>query len=159
MNATTLMIVNGGIHTVNERNRTMQTFLPYNDFKKSAECLDNKRLGKQRVEALQILKAIYIEDYGWKNHPAVKMWKEYPHALMLYMNACIREWKDRGFKNTMQLADEDSFTLLPDWLGNSKLHNSHKSNLLRKDGKYYAQYKWAVNSDLPYYWCGFGKGE
>ena len=137
----------------------MQTFLPYNDFKKSAECLDNKRLGKQRVEALQILKAIYIEDYGWKNQPAVKMWKEYPHALMLYMNACIREWKDRGFKNTMQLADEDSFTLLPDWLGNSKLHNSHKSNLLRKDGKYYAQYKWAVNSNLPYYWCGFGKGE
>ena len=137
----------------------MQTFLPYNDFKKSAECLDNKRLGKQRGEALQILKAIYIEDYGWKNQPAVKMWKEYPHALMLYMNACIREWEDRVFKNTMQLADEDSFTLLPDWLGNSKLHNSHKSNLLRKDGKYYAQYKWTVNSNLPYYWCGFGKGE
>lgn len=32
----------------------MQTFLPYPDFKKSASCLDNKRLGKQRVEAWQI---------------------------------------------------------------------------------------------------------
>ncbi len=26
----------------------MQTFLPYPDFTKSAQCLDNKRLGKQR---------------------------------------------------------------------------------------------------------------
>ena len=32
----------------------MQTFLPYADFKRSAESLDNKRLGKQRVEAMQI---------------------------------------------------------------------------------------------------------
>ena len=52
----------------------MQTFLPYKSFVKSAQCLDNKRLGKQRVEAMQILKSIYIEDYGWKNHPATKMW-------------------------------------------------------------------------------------
>ena len=137
----------------------MQTFLPYADFKKSAQCLDNKRLGKQRVEAMQILKAIYIDDYGWKNHPATKMWKEHPQALQLYMNACICEWIDRGFKNTMVLAKEDNSVLLPVWLGNTKLHNSHKSNLLRKDGKFYAQYKWSVNNDLPYYWCGFGKGE
>ena len=32
----------------------MQTFLPYQNFIKSAKCLDYKRLGKQRVEALQI---------------------------------------------------------------------------------------------------------
>jgi hypothetical protein len=32
----------------------MNTFLPYEDFKKTAECLDNKRLGKQRVEAWTI---------------------------------------------------------------------------------------------------------
>lgn len=36
----------------------MQTFLPYPNIIQSAQCLDNKRLGKQRVEALQILKAI-----------------------------------------------------------------------------------------------------
>lgn len=36
----------------------MQTFLPFPDFKQSAQCLDNKRLGKQRVECLQILKAL-----------------------------------------------------------------------------------------------------
>ena len=36
----------------------MQTFLPYKSFVKSLNCLDNKRLGKQRVEAMQILNAI-----------------------------------------------------------------------------------------------------
>ncbi len=36
----------------------MQTFLPYPDFKESFRALDSKRLGKQRVEAFQILNAI-----------------------------------------------------------------------------------------------------
>jgi hypothetical protein len=36
----------------------MQTFLPYNDFVKSARVLDYKRLGKQRVEGMQIINAI-----------------------------------------------------------------------------------------------------
>ena len=36
----------------------MQTFLPYPSFELSARVLDDKRLGKQRVECLQILKAL-----------------------------------------------------------------------------------------------------
>ena len=36
----------------------MQTFLPYKSFKKSAETLDYQRLGKQRVEAMQIINVI-----------------------------------------------------------------------------------------------------
>lgn len=36
----------------------MQTFLPYPNFAASARVLDNRRLGKQRVECVQILKAI-----------------------------------------------------------------------------------------------------
>ncbi|MDQ1681515.1 MAG: hypothetical protein QOH99_56, partial [Frankiaceae bacterium] len=35
----------------------MQTFLPYADFGASARVLDDRRLGKQRVETLQILRA------------------------------------------------------------------------------------------------------
>lgn len=34
----------------------MQTFLPYYDFAKSAACLDRSRLGKQRLETLQLLR-------------------------------------------------------------------------------------------------------
>ena len=44
----------------------MQTFLPFQDFAASAKVLDMKRLGKQRVETLQVLKAITTTDYGWK---------------------------------------------------------------------------------------------
>ena len=57
----------------------MQTFLPYTDFIKSAKCLDYKRLGKQRVEAKQILNILLGETTkaGWTNHPAVLMWSGY----------------------------------------------------------------------------------
>ena len=39
----------------------MQTFLPYADFSKSAGVLDRMRLGKQRVETLQILQKLVGE--------------------------------------------------------------------------------------------------
>ena len=41
----------------------MQTFLPHADFYKSAHCLDDRRLGKQRVEGYQILKSLSIGPY------------------------------------------------------------------------------------------------
>ena len=53
----------------------MQTFLPYPDFLDSAQCLDYRRLGKQRVEAMQIHNIVSGKRStgGWINHPAVKM--------------------------------------------------------------------------------------
>lgn len=36
----------------------MQTFVPFPDFARSAAVLDDKRLGKQRVEVLQIVRAL-----------------------------------------------------------------------------------------------------
>jgi hypothetical protein len=36
----------------------MQTFLPYPNFKKSLQILDYRRLGKQRVEAYQIIRIL-----------------------------------------------------------------------------------------------------
>lgn len=44
----------------------MQTFLPYPSIIKSLRCLDNKRLGKQRVETLQILRALRGITRGWQ---------------------------------------------------------------------------------------------
>jgi hypothetical protein len=49
----------------------VQTFLPYADFRRSAEVLDPKRLGKQRVECLQVLRGLTVPTYGWRHHPAV----------------------------------------------------------------------------------------
>ena len=79
----------------------MQTFLPYSDFRKSLESLDNKRLGKQRVEAYQIISAITGRTRkdgkpykGWLNHPCSVMWKDYVNALKQYYNDCIDVWVD-----------------------------------------------------------------
>jgi hypothetical protein len=45
----------------------MQTFLPYPDFRKSAEVLDRQRLGKQRVEGLQLINSLagITNGKGW----------------------------------------------------------------------------------------------
>lgn len=129
----------------------MQTFLPYADFEESARCLDYRRLGKQRVEAMQILKCLRGEKDGWKNHPAVKMWKGYEKALAKYMNVCIDEWVRRGYNNNMIKESVDDY-ILPEWFGNDLFHDSHKSNLLRKNQEFYSQYNWNVSNDLPYQW-------
>jgi hypothetical protein len=136
----------------------MQTFLPYKDFRESAHALDNKRLGKQRVETLQVLKALTIEKYGWKSHPAVKMWKNYEYRLADYGLAICQEWIDRGYKDTCYdkiKAIRDLLPLQPTqpwWLGDEALHASHRSNLLRKDPEFYNQWSWSESPDLPYVW-------
>ena len=130
----------------------MQTFLPYEDFQKSAQVLDYRRLGKQRVEGMQIIKAIENpKPQGWKKHPIVKMWTPYVPALKQYTNIIITEWIGRGYNNNMEFYDIDNVEY-PDWLGDERFHSSHRANLLRKDFDYYSQYKWRENSESPYVW-------
>jgi hypothetical protein len=131
----------------------MQTFLPYPDFQKSASVLDWRRLGKQRVEAFQILKTLETGRKGWANHPAVQMWYGYNQALGLYMNTMILEWIKRGYKNTMWFA-EVSRPRMPPWIGSEQFHSSHRSNLLRKDFSYYSQFNWPEPANLAYVWPG-----
>ena len=83
----------------------MQTFLPVADFADSARLLDSPRLGKQRVETLQILRAIELPDYGWANHPAVLMWRGRTPALVAYGLAMVRVWQERGFADTTETPD------------------------------------------------------
>lgn len=131
----------------------MQTFLPNHSPLESLRVLDNKRLGKQRVEAYQILRALRGETRGWVNHPATKMWRGHEEALTYYMNEAISEWRRRGFRNTMERAhvNWNAFSW-PGWIGDARLHASHRSNLLRKDPDFYGQYGWPEGPDLPYYW-------
>ena len=62
----------------------MQTFLPYAGFDRTARALDPRRLGKQRVEALQVLRGQLVPNYGWRHHPAVKIWLGHQKALAAY---------------------------------------------------------------------------
>ena len=136
----------------------MQTFLPYEDFEESALALDWRRLGKQRLECDQILKALGGSK-GWRNHPAVLMWKGYEAALRRYRNVVIREWVSRGFRNTMPLMRSGGRIRMPFWLGDQSFHAAHRSNLLRKDSVFYQQYDWKEDPDLPYVWPVREKGK
>jgi hypothetical protein len=134
----------------------MQTFLPYPDFAESAKVLDYRRLGKQRVEVLQLLKALQAGG-GWSNHPAAKMWNGYENALVSYGLFICKEWIGRDYNDTcfdkiLSYCDEDANTTLPPWLGNEDFHAAHRSNLLRKDPIHYGQFGWTEPNDLPYIW-------
>lgn len=135
----------------------MQTFLPYEDFRESLGCLDYRRLGKQRVETLQILNTLFGKSSGWRNHPAVKMWKGYEQALVKYGVLCCCIWMGKGYKDTtrekiLEYRDDSTIIVLPKWLGNKDFHASHRSNLLRKKPEFYKQYGWSESLDLPYVW-------
>ena len=137
----------------------MQTFLPYKDFKKSAEALDYKRLGKQRVEAMQIINAITGVPRkdgkvykGWTNHPCSVMWKNHVDGLKHYCNIMIEEWIKRGYNNTMKIYEVPKDFEVPTWIGNKDFHASHRSNLLRKEFDYYKQHGWDEDPEDPYMW-------
>lgn len=142
----------------------MQTFVPYADFAKSAQVLDLRRLGKQVIECQQIFKAITDPSYGWQNHPAIKMWRGHEVALFHYADAMADEWEDRRGKqhgahlNLLEYITDWNPAMfagglvLPPWLGDERLHASHRSNLLRKDPAHYGQFGWTEPHDLPYVW-------
>ena len=153
----------------------MQTFLPYADFARSAEVLDTLRLGKQRVEVVQVMRAITIPGYGWRHHPTAKQWKGYEEALAAYGVAVCREWCRRGHADTCEVKIVDDAAAggvvevrtqgelaaagrLPPWLGDDALHRSHRSALVRKDPGFYRGRFDDVDGDLEYVWPVRTKG-
>jgi len=129
----------------------MQTFLPYENFKKSADVLDKKRCWKQVGEAKQILSTLEKlakgEKPGWGNHPAVQMWVGYEPALMHYfdhfLQICIYEHRINT-KYTYLLhgvytrEDFDNIKY-PWWLGNEDFHRAMRARLIAKDESFYLQ--------------------
>jgi hypothetical protein len=147
----------------------VQTFLPYPDFERSARALDAKRLGKQRVETIQVVRALTVPGYGWANHPAVLMWKGFEEALGRYGFTCCDVWTELGFGDTCAVtiatdlraagvrevrtqAELAAVGALPAWLGDETVHRSHQSALVRKDPAYYRSRFPDVPDDLPYHW-------
>ncbi|MFG2055459.1 MSMEG_6728 family protein [Micromonospora sp. NPDC048930] len=148
----------------------MQTFLPYPDFLASARVLDQQRLGKQRVETIQVLRGLTRPDYGWRNHPAVKMWAGYEEALTRYGLDMCAVWSEPGRADTCaatlvtDLAAACGVTVvrsqaelaeageLPPWLGREDVHRSHRSSLLRKNPGHYGSWFRDVPPDLEYVW-------
>ncbi|MER5378482.1 MSMEG_6728 family protein [Streptomyces sp. NPDC002553] len=149
----------------------MQTFLPYSDFTRSAAVLDPRRLGKQRVEALQVLRGLTVAGYGWRHHPAVRMWTGYEEALVRYGLEVCGVWTASGRADTCAASLVAGFAGpgggagvvrtqrrlaeagdLPPWLGDPAFHRSHRSALVRKEPGFYAPLFPGVPDDLPYVW-------
>lgn len=152
-----------------EHAAVVTTFRPYADHDRSASVLDYRRLGKQRVEAIQIAGAAlsYLtgESGGWTNHPVVRMWAGQPNPyldhncgrihlsdLLHYYEAVSREWKRRGFNHAMDYRALPLYTvsfthrpLLADhplpWGPREELIQKHI--LLRKDPEWYGRF-WRI---------------
>ncbi|MEW1612736.1 MULTISPECIES: MSMEG_6728 family protein [unclassified Streptomyces] len=148
----------------------MQTFLPYPDFAASAASLDPRRLGKQRVEALQVLRGLTVPGYGWRHHPAVRMWTGYEEALVRYGLEICRVWTAAGRPDTCAASLMTEFAShraapgvrtqeqlaavreLPPWLGDPAFHRSHRSALRSKAPDVYAPLFPDDPDGLPYVW-------
>ena len=139
----------------------MQTFVPETTYAACAHVLDRQRLGKQRVECLQIMNVItgQSKSKGWQNHPACHMWRDHPDALLSYTRGICEEWVQRGYNDTclhktalvlgVAVIHADIY---PEWWGDYRVHASHRSNLLRKNPDHYRQF-WPDETDkLEYYW-------
>jgi len=147
----------------------MITFLPVKSFVKSMEYLDDARLSSQRSNAAKILEILTQEVVipskerpicgfdpklaVWERHPAVQMWVGHEEWLKLYLACAIGEWVSRGYSNTIRVPTYDtSKQYQPKWLGYEDLHQSHRSNLIRKAPSIYHQYWPEEDNDLVYFW-------
>lgn len=153
----------------------MQTFLPYADMKTSLQSLDRARLGKQRSENKQLLQQIIIRDADQQfdlrpgaielldiptckmntarlNHPACEQWWAHAGALAIYHDLTIIVWQSRGYQNNMPFISKAGKHELPKWWGDERFHSSHRSNLLRKDPKWYGQFSWTDDPTVDYFW-------
>jgi hypothetical protein len=146
----------------------MQTFLPFYDFEHCAMVLDDRRLGKQRIEAKQIIQVLDNPDAkGWRNHPAVRMWDGYIMSLCYYGMAMCTEWARRGFNDNTrdwfearcisEFANNEARGVQhdsrkPPWMADARLYVSHASNLIRKDPHYYELIWPQIPNGVPYLW-------
>ena len=147
----------------------MMTFTPYSGFEQSLRTLDTKRLGKQRVEVIQIVRALTVPGYAWSSHPAVLMWKGYEEALGRYGLTACAVWTERGFGDSCaativadlraagvagirEYAELAAAGALPRWLFDEAVLVSHRSSLLRKNPEHYGPLFPGTPPDIDYVW-------
>jgi len=151
----------------------MQTFITYRGFAKTAASLDMQRLGKQRAETLQILRALRHEDTIVGNPWPYKMWEGYEEALVFYGLVITHEWRVvRGFRDDTwgQFVDigkdygmfdfvrpsKDGINwsgtgfALPPWLGEDWILRSHRSRLIEKLAVHYGDQFGRTPENMPY---------
>jgi hypothetical protein len=135
----------------------MITFLPHEDYATSLAMLDRQRLNRQRLEAWQIFDAITNPDSIYKGTvrgPAVRMWIGSAASLAEYYNLCLQEWERRCYVNIKMKPIDIAGRLVvhPPWLGDARVHASHRSQLLAKLPEWYGGFGWTDEPGMPYHW-------
>ena len=151
----------------------MQTFLPYASFIETAQCLDNLRLVNQCCN-----ESVRLYQGKWPNHPAAKMWANHKYALARYNHALAAEWYARRVakgghgvaeaalrwklfwhQQIDTLLAEGADTSMPPWLGDKRVHTTHRACLLAKLPDHYGQCGWDEQPSppddkckWPYFW-------
>lgn len=115
----------------------VNTFVVSADLEACAKALDYRRLGKQRVEAYQLWRALMGMTKGWTRHPATLMWAGHTCFLAKYCNTMILEWQARGYRNNMALLPTCRNPRPPWWWGWEPVIKSHQASLNRKMPEYY----------------------
>lgn len=145
----------------------MQTFLPYSSYRLTAKCLDRQRLGKQRIETLQILKPLARDiltynlpphhaaflsaaiPVGYSDHPVTRLWAGYEPSLCRYGISMCDEWISRGYNDTTRpkllaileaLKPFNPNPSCPPWTTDPAVHMQYRRLLLHKDSAHYGKY-------------------
>jgi hypothetical protein len=145
-----------------------QIFLPCPNFAQSAQCLDNRRLPKNMVEAMQVYSYnVYGTSRQGNPHP-YEMWRGYENILLLYIHAMYQEWQARYADGRRKgslyhksgedcIKETDKSVLawrmkhsgtgyVPDWWDNEEIFSAYRAALLYKDYGWYSKFGW---SELP----------
>jgi len=144
-----------------------QVFLPCKNFTKSAQCLDNRRLPKNMVEAMQVYSYnVYGTSRQGNPHP-YEMWRGYEKQLLLYVIIMYEEWMDRLENNfrggvlkhksgEYAVQEMEQFTDFawariedPDWWGNEDIFSAYRAALLYKDCTWYGKFGWTESPAIP----------
>ena len=73
----------------------MNIFLPEKSILESVKDLDDRRLNKQIIECQQIMEVAIGRSSGYKNHPVVKYYVDYPLFVGWYGMTCVVEYLTR----------------------------------------------------------------
>lgn len=141
----------------------MITYVPLpTSYRACVSILDHRKLGKQRVDALQIFTACTHPTNAWHSHPAVKMWRGAELGLLAFGIAACDEWIARGHVDTLRdnfitngirISDNSSLSTdyYPSWWGDDRVHSSHRALLLSLDSAY-GRFNWTERPSRNIYW-------
>ncbi len=139
----------------------MMVWLPYESFEESARSMDSRTLTIQRFDAFRLLSAITKDaPTGMRSTPCFLLWRDHPLWLASYGVAVSLEWErqaNRPSELTNRFRDHlasvtDLTEPYPRWLGDSLLHLSHRSNMIRLSPEHYQALWPGVIEGLPLFW-------